>query len=149
MDISSADDLERLGLVLLFGENHRILRRKECYRKKVFRCHYGHNPSMGLNLWNLIKKDKWLNKVTGSNPPNVDHFLWSLYFMYIYDTETRSASRFKCDEKTWRKWTWTYAIAMSRLVKKLVSFNSFFLTEQPNSFFWFTIFNILDGRIDF
>ena len=116
----SSDDFEVLGLELIHGEDGRIFRRKENYRQKNFKQHFGKSPYMISLLWKEIIHDKWILRKTNGKP-QPRHLLWALNFMQVYDEETPSSSRFKCDEKTWRKWTWVYVTAMSRLSGKFVS----------------------------
>ena len=116
--------MEVVGLELLFGVHHRVYRRAEDYRLKKFTTHYGKNPRICSILWKEIIRDKWILRKT-KGKPKVKHFLWGMHFMHVYDTEAVSSTTFDCDEKTWRKWTWVYAEAVSRLAPKLVSIFDF------------------------
>ena len=44
-----------------------------------------------------------------------------LEFLAEYDKEGKSATRFDCNEKTWRKWTWIYSEALTKIMPRYVS----------------------------
>ena len=67
----------------------------------------------------MIFKGRTLKEAT-KNKHNVDHFL-SLYFLRVYNIESRSAVKFNCNEKTWRKWVWIYVKAIQCVAFKIVS----------------------------
>ena len=119
----SADDFESLGLELIFGENDPIVRRKENYRQQKFKQCHAKSPEMVAVLWKEIIHDRWILRKTNGKP-QPRHLLWALNFMQDYEEESPSSDGFNCDEKTWRKWTWIYVTAMSRLAGKFVSNNS-------------------------
>jgi hypothetical protein len=117
----SAEEIEVAGLeLLLSGESHRIYRRKEAYRLKQFKVHYGKNPELLACVWRKIILDGWILQHT-KQKPKLKHFLWAFYNMQVYPKEYNAAVTFSCDEKTWRKWTRIYAEAVARLVGKYVS----------------------------
>jgi hypothetical protein len=116
----SAEEIEVFGLELLFGETHRIFRRKETYRLKQFKVHYGKDPTILASVWRNIIRDRWVLQKTNQKP-KLKHFLWAFYNMQVYPKEHNAAATFTCDEKTWRKWTRIYAEAVARLVGKYVS----------------------------
>jgi hypothetical protein len=118
----SAEEIEVAGLELLFGEHGRIFRRKEDYRLKQFRVHFGKDPTILASVWRNIIRDGWiLRRGNANNKPKLKHFLWAFYNLQVYPKEYNAAATFGCDEKTWRKWTRVYAEAVARLVGKYVS----------------------------
>lgn len=106
------------------------------YRK--FKCFYGISPNVCAILWKKIK-DK---------PPTAEprHFLWSLLFLKQYNKEHVNAAIVGVDEKTFRKWSWTFIYLLAEL--NVVSFKCkivFFCYH-----YYITVINYfrLNGKID-
>ena len=60
-----------------------------------------------------------------------NHTLWALPFLKFYEVEEGTASRLQADEKTCRKWTKVFVLAISNL--KLVCTCLFVFPRYPNS----------------
>ena len=72
--IEDSHSLEALGLELVVGKENRIFRRKETYRKKIFKVHYGKSPCVLFFVWQEILKDGWIDKQS-LQKAKVEHFL--------------------------------------------------------------------------
>lgn len=77
-----------------------------CLRR--FKCFYGVTPNVCCIVWNLLKD----NLVPLAEPK---HLLWSLCFLKQYNVESVQHAMFNTDEKTIRKWTWTFIKLLSEL----------------------------------
>ena len=69
-------------------------------------------------------------------------------FLFVYDTEPNAVSRIGCDEKTYRKWIWFYAEAISKLDKIFVSSAALLLLCLQSFLISFPFFYRSGGRID-
>eukprot|EP00541_Cyclophora_tenuis_P002875 CAMPEP_0116555576 /NCGR_PEP_ID=MMETSP0397-20121206/8225_1 /TAXON_ID=216820 /ORGANISM="Cyclophora tenuis, Strain ECT3854" /LENGTH=318 /DNA_ID=CAMNT_0004080865 /DNA_START=230 /DNA_END=1186 /DNA_ORIENTATION=- len=117
----SAEEVKVAGLELVFPTNHRVFRRADDYFEKKFKTHFGRNSQTCAKVWSEVTKLEWLLERTHQKP-QLKHFLWCMNFMHAYRTEGEACTMFDCDEKTWRKWTWVYATAISKLTAKYVKF---------------------------
>ena len=78
---------------------------------------FGAPPEVCCELWNKI--DPYKTMPAGVDPK---HILWALLFLTVYDTEHNSAQRLgNVDEKTYRKWSELFVIAISYLECEVVS----------------------------
>ena len=97
-----------------------------------FRGMFGVSPETCASLWNMI----------GENAPSRSfptHLLWALLFLKCYATEHVNSVVAGVDEKTFRKWSWTFVGLLSDM--KIVS-ERFLFTE---SFVESTIMIITDS----
>ena len=88
------------------------------YRR--FRGIFGVSPETCASLWNLIGE----KAPSGSVPV---HLLWALLFLKSYSTEHVNSVIAGVDEKTFRKWSWTFVGLLSDL--KIVS-ESFLIMDS-------------------
>ena len=51
-------------------------------------------------------------RLEGARP---EHLLWALLFLKLYELEPVNASLARCDEKTFRKWSWLFVEAIGDL----------------------------------
>ena len=65
-----------------------------------------------LIVWDKIRSD----------PIQMEHLLYGLYFLKVYPTESVACGVFRVQEKTWRKWVKIVIKKISLL--KLVSINN-------------------------
>lgn len=77
-----------------------------CIRR--FKCFYGVSPKVCFIVWNLLDE----NLPPHSMPK---HLLWCLCFLKQYSVESVRHALFNTDEKTIRKWTWTFIKLLSDL----------------------------------
>ena len=78
---------------------------------------FGAPPEVCCVLWNKI--DPYKTMPAGVDPK---HILWALLFLTVYDTEHNSTQRLgNMDEKTYRKWSELFVIAISYLECEVVS----------------------------
>jgi hypothetical protein len=83
---------------------------------RCWKSSFGAPPEVCCVLWNKINPYKTMP--AGVNPK---HILWALLFLTVYDTEHNSAQRLgNVDEKTYRKWSELFVIAISYLECKVV-----------------------------
>ena len=120
-DVEDSLALEVLGLELIVGKHNRLFRRKDEYRKKIFKVHYGKLPCVLFIIWTKVLEDGWIYNQT-KQKPKAEHFLWAMNFMQTYNYENVCCIRFNCSKKTWRKWTWVYTKAIARLASQVVSY---------------------------
>ena len=66
-----------------------------------FRSMFGVSTTVCALTWNLIGREK----PRGSRPI---HLLWALLFLNGYASETQNSSLAGVDEKTFRKWAWSF-----------------------------------------
>jgi hypothetical protein len=59
------------------------------------------------------------------------HLLWALMFMKLYASENVLCGMAKCDEKTFRKWSWIFVSALAGLAPDIVS-PTVHLLRAPN-----------------
>jgi hypothetical protein len=77
---------------------------------------YGTEPQVVALVWDMLPDA--VKKKNGCHPK---HLLWMLNFLKAYDTSLNNATRFHCDEKTFRKWTWYMLESIERLHSQVVS----------------------------
>ena len=112
----SSKDFEALGLsmVLRWTTNHR----NEKARLRRFKAFFGTGPDQAAMLWHYLNKHSLLQNLKRPEPK---HLLWALLFLKDYGTEEKlSALVGGVDEKTFRKWTWTYIKALAGLSQHFV-----------------------------
>ena len=80
---------------------------------------FGAPPRVCCILWNMLEPERTM-------PPGVQlkHLLWGLLFLTTYDTEETLAHRAKVYEKTFRKWSRFFVVAISYLECDVVSSSS-------------------------
>ena len=49
------------------------------------------------------------------------HLLWTLNFMFLYETDNVLATRWEADTKTLKKWIWAMIDSIMTLKKEVVS----------------------------
>lgn len=93
-----------------------------------FKSFFGVTPNVCAIIWKKIKKDA----PTNSAPM---HLLWCLNFLKQYSNEHTRRALLDVDEKTIRKWTWTFIELLSNLdVVQLAVLKEFHLTNRTNIF---------------
>jgi hypothetical protein len=77
-----------------------------------FKAFFGCSPKVCSIVWDMIKNDA----PSGSDPK---HLLWTLVFLKGYETEHKLKGILGEDEKTIRKWIWTFVtrLALLKVVK--------------------------------
>lgn len=80
---------------------------------RKFRAFFGVSPNACSVAWKLIK-----DKPQSSEPK---HLLWCLLFLKAYNKEHVNSALTGADEKTFRKWTWTFVELLAGL--QVVSYN--------------------------
>lgn len=83
---------------------------------RTFVAFFGCKPEICTLIWCKIGDDL----PDGSMPK---HLLWCLMFLKRYQIERANAALVNVDEKTFRKWTWTFI----HLISNLDVVSSFFL----------------------
>jgi hypothetical protein len=83
-------------------------------RAERFRTAFGTSWFICSILWHLLDSRSTIIK-------KPIHLLMALNYLKVYDKVALHCSRFKCDEKTSRKWTWIYIELISSLSVELVS----------------------------
>lgn len=93
---------------------------KDCKSEGVFdrrwNAAFGARPHVCCILWDMLEPERTM-------PPGAQlkHLLWGLLFMTTYDIEETLAHRAKVDEKTFRKWSQLFVVAISYLECDVVS----------------------------
>lgn len=82
-----------------------------------FRALFGVTPLTCAIIWNRLR-----TVIPEGGSPN--HLLWALLFMKIYATEHVNRSLTGADEKTLRKWIWTFVELISNLSVVSVGFSA-------------------------
>lgn len=87
----------------------KIFHSKVLFLRK-FRSLFGMSCKVVTKTWNSLQLQNLL-------PAKADpkHLLWMCAFLKSYDSENVYATRFKVDEKTFRKWVWIMLEAVSKL----------------------------------
>jgi hypothetical protein len=85
-----------------------------------FKAHFGCSPKRCAQIWNLIEITPaarvWLQN--GAAPK---HLLWGLLWLKLYNTDAVLSGMSGCDEKTFRKWSRSTVMAISKLKGCVVS----------------------------
>lgn len=81
-----------------------------------FRAFFGISPAICTDIWNLLRPEENMRRGAMHF-----HLLWAFAFLKIYATEVVLASLFHCDEKTFRKWSKIFVVAVSWLEPFVVS----------------------------
>ena len=84
--------------------------------RRYFLSYFGTTPWVCSFLWAMLKPFETMPR--GVKPC---HLLWALMFMKVYATETVHAGIARCDEKTFRKWSWLFVKGISQLETCFVS----------------------------
>lgn len=82
-----------------------------------FRAFFGASAAVCSDIWGMLRPEETMPK--GSKP---EHLLWSLVFLKVYASEQVLRSLVGSpDEKTFRKWSQLFVLAISWLEFDLVS----------------------------
>ena len=83
---------------------------------KRCRSHIGVSFEVCADVWNRITTN-------GSIPEKAmpKHLLWTLNFMFLYETDNVLATRWEADTKTLKKWIWAMIDSIMTLKKEVVS----------------------------
>lgn len=79
------------------------------------RCHFGVSFDVCADVWKRLDPER--NMPRGAAP---EHLLWACMFLKRYEPEHVLQARLKKDEKTIRKWIWTFVNGMSDLSRDVV-----------------------------
>jgi len=82
---------------------------------------YGTEPQVVALLWSLLP-----DSVKNRNGCHPKHLLWALNFLKAYDTAINNGILFRCDEKTFRNWSWFMIESIEPLTHQVVSSSTFF-----------------------
>lgn len=109
----------------LAGNMFSIERKFNVSSNRRYRALFGVSPYVTAKVWILAR-----TSIPRGGLPF--HLLWALHFLKCYCTEANNAGIWGCDEKTHRKWTWTFVKIISKL-KLVCNINQsiFFLNFQP------------------
>lgn len=91
--------LSSASVLSLVGHHFSVFKTAPLSADRRFRSMFGTTMSVTATVYNLIKE----HLPTGARPI---HLLWALHFLKNYSTETVNSVLWKCDEKTYRKWSW-------------------------------------------
>ena len=87
--------------------------------QRKFRSHFGTTSIVCAIIWKKIYDDEnTAQHLKGAKP---EHLLWCLLFLKVYSGEAVHASLVGCDEKTFRKWAWTFVTAIADMHDDFVS----------------------------
>ena len=121
--IISPSAFRLLGLELVWGSrNNQPPCRTERKAKEelIFQSSFGVSCDVCSHVWeHLFLKGKLKGKQQQKAKPA--HLLWCLMFFKAYDNEIFLSSVLGTTEKTYRKWVWYIAIAISSLYDDIVS----------------------------
>ena len=112
MNLPSPTDYESLGRQLA-GYSRSA---SERIRLERFNSFFGVNPIIVSVVWSML-----IDNQMCSRSPNPVHLLWALLFLKLYDTTSNLAALARCDEKTFRKWSWFYIESIANLDSQVVS----------------------------
>ena len=87
-----------------------------------FKAAFGISPLMCRQLWELIGQIADQSLSSNARPK---HLLWALMFLRQYNTTEINCAMSGADEKTFRKWSWTFIHLISKL--DLVSNTTIFI----------------------
>ena len=78
--------------------------------ERRFKANFGASLTVAYTLWCLLD-------VVNEGPVGgtVAHFLWTLMFLKLYDSNDVLAGRCKCDPNTFRKWVWLFLDRISAI----------------------------------
>lgn len=105
---SKLTDMDANAFVYMADEYFSLKRYSEDTVLRKYRAHFGITPKVTAILWGLIQENL-------RNFFQPKHLLWGLFFLKNYWTENTNVSLWKCDEKTYRKWTWHVIYIISDL----------------------------------
>ena len=83
---------------------------------RIFREFFGTSPSICSVVWREFES---IDAIPKSAQPQ--HLLWALLFLKRYLTEHVMSSIICCDEKTIRKWVWTFVRLLSSKLTIVIS----------------------------
>ena len=83
-----------------------------------FQSFFGCTPQVCTIAYNELVENKLVPR--GGQP---FHLLWALMFLKTYDPYEVLSSIARCNETTYRKWTWKFIIALYYLEDDVVSLN--------------------------
>jgi len=118
---SHSNGLTMIGSLYFLKLGHEIVGCKPhayrlCGARDKFMSLYGTEPQVAALVWDMLPDD-----VKNKNGCHPKHLLWTLNFLKAYDTAINHATRFHCDEKTFRNWTWYMLEFIERLHSQVVS----------------------------
>ena len=99
--------------------------RSSIVNDRRFKSNFGVTPYTCSFLWDLI-----YNIIPDGG--HFVHLLWGLMFLKVYATEAVHCGKVQCDEKTFRKWSWTVVKALALLKSRIVSKKNFLLSSYPD-----------------
>jgi hypothetical protein len=119
MIIETAKEIERVAVEDVFGLTENTSRRK---KKKRFKAWFGMNIFHCSILWHKLQDTPWFHQNSPtSRGVKYHHLLMGLSLMKSYHTEEVNAVNFKCDDKTFRLWSWFIVKSIAKLDRKVVS----------------------------
>jgi hypothetical protein len=104
----------------IFEDAGRAIMKRKSLSTVVFQSRFGLlfgvTPDLSSELWTLLSSETTMDSYAKPK-----HLLWALMLMKIYATEAVLSVLAGCDEKTFRKWAWTFIEEMSNLSESVVS----------------------------
>jgi hypothetical protein len=117
-------DFWELGLGIMGRQNSRA---SNATLTRQYVAFFGSEPLFISILWYLLDRSKWIYRGPNIHPC---HLLWTLHFLKVYATESVTAMKLRCDEKTYREKVWFLLQGIARLDKTLVSTNMLLYKNQ-------------------
>ena len=105
-------------------------RRRRDVELRRFKAHFGTTDERCVVIWNILRADPASQPLNGAKP---EHLLWALLMLKTYDTEPVLSGKAHCDEKTFRKWSWKFIVALSNILYKVVVFNRRWIGAQGHN----------------
>lgn len=118
-----------------------LRQQKTQYSKNLqrFRAAFGTLPITASQAFSEIQ-DQSLGEAR-IKKPNADYLLMALMWLNLYSTESQLAGQFKLDEKTVRKWIWSYLLAIHALKEKVVRKIKLYFLFRKNCLISFILFD--------
>jgi len=88
-------------------------------QEQRFKAHFGVTPGRCEQIWCLLQHHPHAKILIRNARPI--HLMWTLLFLKLYNSDTVLSGMAGCDEKTFRKWKWTFVNAIASMRKKVVS----------------------------
>jgi len=120
------------GAQFLYLGNEIIQRTPTTARQlnRRWRSYFGASCDTVADIWNALQQ-------TDRLPENaaLDHLLWTFMFLKVYEVEVVMAGIIGCDEKTYQKWVWSFALAIADLANDVIRWNDRLPPDWQNSNF--------------
>ena len=102
------------------GCSNRVIGQKFLRR---FKSWFGCRPKYVAVIWFDLYTIGYLDE-SPAKKVEPKHLLMGLHFLKAYKSEENNATSFRCDEKTFRQWSWYFVKGIAKLDSVYVSFVS-------------------------